>query len=217
MHLDKHIKDNSALTRAEKIIKKEWKDAVVETEMAHRELTILVRRRHLVDILRFLRDDKRLMFKSLMDVTAVDLLGKDEQARFRVVYHLLSMHKNMRIRVKVKTGEDESVVSVVDVFSAANWFEREVYDMFGIAFEGHPDLRRILNDYTFEGFPLRKDFPLNGYTEVYYDEDEKRVKYKPVDLPQELRHFDKVSEWQGVGNNTHLSEKPNLFDEEEFK
>lgn len=217
MHIDKHLKDTKDLQRVFEILQKELKEKVIDGGIEHRELTVLVRRRYLVDILRFLRDDRRLMFKSLMDITAVDLLEKDDETRFRVVYHLLSLHKNLRIRVKVKTGEGESVPTVTDVYAAANWFERETYDMFGVFFEGHPDLRRILNDYTFDGYPLRKDFPLNGYSEVYYDEDEKRVKYKPVDLPQELRHFDKTSPWEGVGHSAHLSEKPNLFDEEEFK
>ena len=217
MHIDKHLKDTSELKRVQEILNKELGESIIETTMAFRELTVLARKKDIIRVLRFLRNDRRLLFKSLIDITAVDWLGKDDENRFRVVYHLLSLHKNLRIRVKVKTGEKDAVPSICDLFAASNWFEREVYDMFGIHFEGHPDLRRILTDYTFEGFPLRKDFPLNGNVEVYYDSDEKRVKYKPVDLPQELRRFDKVSPWGGVNENAHLAEKPNLFDEEDFK
>ena len=139
----------------------------------------------------FLRDDAACRFSTLVDITAVDL--PERVARFDMVYHFLSMYRNHRIRVKVAVREDEMVPSIVETYPAANWFEREVFDMFGILFTGHPDLRRILTDYGFRGHPLRKDFPTTGYTEVRYDEALKRVVYEPVKLVQEYRQFDFMS------------------------
>ena len=160
------------------------------------ELTLTVARDRIIDVLTKLRDDPALEFEVLLDITGVDWPAREE--RFDVVYHLLSMRKNARIRVKLATSEDEPVPSVIPVFPTANWLERETYDMYGILFSGHPDLRRILTDYGFEGYPLRKDFPLTGFKEVRYDDEQKRVVYEPVRLTQEFRQFDFESPWEGV-------------------
>ena len=143
-----------------------------------------------------MRDDTQCQFEQLIDICGVDY--PERAKRFDVVYHLLSPRRNQRIRIKCETDADTPVPSVVDVFPAANWYEREAYDMYGILFSGHPDLRRILTDYGFQGFPLRKDFPLTGYVEVRYDDDQKRVVYEPVKLTQEFRSFDFESPWEGV-------------------
>ena len=171
-------------------------DAIVSSEFAYGELTVVVQVAAITSVLAFLRDDEACRFTLLMDVTAVDYPTRAE--RFDVVYHLLSMTKNLRIRVKVSTDEDGQVPSVVDLFPTANWFERETYDMYGVLFSGHPDLRRILTDYGFAGYPLRKDFPMTGYVEVRYDADQKRVVYEPVKLTQEFRTFDFLSPWEGA-------------------
>jgi NADH-quinone oxidoreductase subunit C len=147
-------------------------------------------------VLTFLRDDINCQFKLLMDVCGVDYPEREQ--RFEIVYNLLSLTHNLRIRIKVKCGEDEPVPTVTGVFSSANWWEREVWDMFGVMFSGHPDLRRILTDYGFEGHPLRKDFPLTGFVEMRYDDEKKRVVYEPVKLTQEYRSFDFLSPWEGV-------------------
>ncbi len=149
-----------------------------------------------VDLVTFLRDDGYCLFQTLVDVTAVD--WPERERRFDVVWHLLSMRLNARIRLKAQVAEGEKVPSITSVHPSAGWFEREVYDMFGIFFSGHPDLRRILTDYGFSGFPLRKDFPTTGYVEVRYDEEEKRVIYEPVSLTQEFRQFDFLSPWEGA-------------------
>jgi NADH-quinone oxidoreductase subunit C len=160
------------------------------------EAILHVARDQIVPVLTQLRDDERLLFKMLVDVTAVDYPDRPE--RFEVVYHLLSLRYNRRIRLKTTTDEEIPVPSIVSVFSAAGWYEREVWDLFGVAFEGNPDLRRLLTDYGFDGHPLRKDFPLTGYVEVRYDEEQKRVVYEPVKLKQEFRSFDFVSPWEGM-------------------
>jgi NADH-quinone oxidoreductase subunit C len=170
--------------------------ALVTAKEAFGELTLIVARDRIVSVLKALRDDPELEFEVLLDITGVDWPGRDE--RFDVVYHLLSMRKNLRIRVKLTTDEHEPVPSVVGVFPTANWLERETYDMYGILFSGHPDLRRILTDYGFEGHPLRKDFPLTGFKEVRFDDELKRVVYEPVRLTQEFRQFDFESPWEGV-------------------
>jgi NADH-quinone oxidoreductase subunit C len=159
------------------------------------ELSVRVRAGSLLKLLTFLRDDSGCLFKQLVDVCGVDWPAREQ--RFDVVYHLLSMKHNQRIRVKVATDEDTPVPSVTGVFKAAGWFEREVWDMYGVLFSGHPDLRRILTDYGFEGHPLRKDFPLTGYVEVRYDDLQKRVVYEPVKLTQDYRSFDFLSPWEG--------------------
>ena len=159
------------------------------------ELTLDVRTASVVKVLTFLKDDTGCLFKQLVDVCGVDWPGREQ--RFDVVYHLLSMKHNQRVRVKVATDEETAVASVTGVFSSAGWFEREVWDMYGVIFSGHPDLRRILTDYGFEGHPLRKDFPLTGYVEMRYDDEAKRVVYEPVKLTQDFRSFDFLSPWEG--------------------
>ena len=144
----------------------------------------------------FLRDDSNCLFKMLIDVCGVDYPDREE--RFEVVYHLLSLKHNQRLRVKIAAGEEQPVPSIAGVFSAAGWFEREAWDLYGIYFADHPDLRRLLTDYGFEGHPLRKDFPLTGYVEVRYDNEQKRVVYEPVKLTQEFRTFDFESPWEGM-------------------
>lgn len=160
------------------------------------ELTLNVKRGELKRVLNFLRDDKECSFRLLLDVCGADYPEREE--RFDVVYILLSMRHNHRARVKVRTSEDEPVPSVVDIYSSAGWFEREVWDMYGVLFEGNPDLRRILTDYGFEGHPQRKDFPLTGYVELRYDDELKRVVYEPVQLTQDFRNFDYLSPWEGL-------------------
>ena len=169
--------------------------AVQSKTIAHNELTLHVKREEIVAVMKFLRDDPRCLFEILIDICGVDWPARTN--RFDVVYHLLSPRLNQRIRVKLETDETTPIASVVDIFSAANWFEREAYDMFGILFSGHPDLRRLLTDYGFQGFPMRKDFPLTGYVEVRYDDERKRVVYEPVELTQEFRSFDFESPWEG--------------------
>ncbi len=162
----------------------------------HRELSVSVPRESIVEALTFLRDDPQCRCSILCDICGVDY--PDRPMRFEVVYNLLSMHHNLRIRVKLETDEEQAVPSAVGVFSAAGWWEREAWDLFGIYFSDHPDLRRILTDYGFDGHPLRKDFPLTGYVELRYDEDQKRVVYEPVKLKQEFRSFDFLSPWEGM-------------------
>jgi NADH-quinone oxidoreductase subunit C len=166
------------------------------TVIAHDELSITTQRASLVKFMTFLRDDSNCQFKVLVDITAVDYPERDE--RFEVVYNLLSVALNQRIRIKVTTDETAPVPSVTSVFSTAGWFEREVWDLFGVLFTDHPDLRRLLTDYGFQGHPLRKDFPLTGYVELRYDTEQKRVVYEPVKLTQEFRTFDFISPWEGM-------------------
>ncbi len=160
------------------------------------ELSVTVASERIVDAVRFLHDDPKCLFVNFTDLCGVDYPARDR--RFDVVYHLLSPRLNQRVRVKVETDEMTPVPSIIDVFPAANWFEREAYDFYGILFTGHPDLRRILTDYGFEGHPLRKDFPLTGFVEVRYDDAQKRVVYEPVKLVQEFRNFDFLSPWEGT-------------------
>ena len=169
---------------------------VLSTKVDFGELTIEADRSSIVAFLEFLKTDPNCRFSTLVDLTAVDY--PEREARFDVVYHLLSMYQNQRIRVKIPVREEELVPSVTGIHAGANWLEREVFDMFGILFSGHPDLRRILTDYGFRGFPLRKDFPTTGYTQVRYDEEQKRVIYEPVNLVQEYRQFDFMSPWEGA-------------------
>jgi len=160
-------------------------DAVNSIDIAFDEMTVHARRAEIVKVISFLRDDPLCRYASLIDVAGADYPGRDR--RFEVVYHMLSMSHNTRIRIKATTDADTPVPSVTSLFPNADWYEREAFDMYGISFEGHPDLRRILTDYGFEGHPLRKDFPLSGFVEVRYDEERKAVIYEPVDLPQEYR------------------------------
>ncbi|MBP2291070.1 MULTISPECIES: NADH-quinone oxidoreductase subunit C [Azospirillum] len=173
-------------------------DDVLKVELKLGELMVTVRRPAILKALTFLRDDPACSFEQLLDVTAVDWPERAE--RFEVVYNLISYKHNRRIRVKLTTDEDTPVASAVPVFSAANWFERETWDLYGVFFADHPDLRRILTDYGFEGHPLRKDFPMTGYVECRYDEDQKRVVYEPVRLTQDFRTFDFLSPWEGMTN-----------------
>jgi len=170
-------------------------DAVIKVKDAVGEISVGVKRESIVDVLRALRDTPSLEYQQLMEIAGVDY--PDRAERFAIVYHLLSLTRNRRIRVKVRTDEATPVPSVVSLWPNAGWLEREVYDMYGVTFAGNPDLRRILTDYGFEGFPQRKDFPLTGHVELRYSEAEKRVVYEPVDLPQDFRAFDFLMPWQG--------------------
>lgn len=160
------------------------------------QLTLTVDAGKIVEVMRLLRDDPRFRFISFIDMTAVDYPGRAE--RFEIVYHLLSPKLNERVRVKAEVGETTLVPSIIEVFPGADWFEREAYDLYGIVITGHPDMRRLLTDYGFDGHPLRKDFPLTGLVEVRYDDDQKRVIYEPVRLNQEFRKFDFLSPWEGA-------------------
>jgi NADH-quinone oxidoreductase subunit C len=171
-------------------------DCVLAWEVAFGGLNVTIAPSSLVSLVEFLRDDRRCRFSTLVDITAVDY--PEREARFDVVYHFLSMYQNQRIRLRLAAREEDTVPSITGVHPSANWFEREVFDMFGILFSGHPDLRRLLTDYGFRGHPLRKDFPTTGYTEVRYDEVEKRVVYEPVKLVQDYRQFDFMSPWEGA-------------------
>ena len=169
---------------------------LVRFQVALGELTIEVKRDAIPEVIALLRDDEYCRFGCLIDICGVDYPEREE--RFDLVYHLLSPWLNHRIRVRTKTDEESPVPSIVTLFPAANWFEREAYDLYGILFDGHPDLRRILTDYGFQGHPLRKDFPLTGFVELRYDDQLKRVVYEPVKLMQEFRTFDFLSPWEGM-------------------
>ena len=171
-------------------------DAVNAAIITNGELTLDARRAEIVKVISFLRDDPICKFSSLIDICGVDYPSRER--RFDVVYHMLSMAHNTRIRIKVTTDETVPVHSITSLFPNADWYERETFDMYGILFDEHPDLRRILTDYGFEGYPLRKDFPLSGFVEVRYDEERKSVVYEPVNLPQEYRSFDFMSPWEGA-------------------
>ncbi|MEK9901566.1 MAG: NADH-quinone oxidoreductase subunit C [Rhodospirillaceae bacterium] len=185
---------------------------VIGTEVAFGELAVTVRPASIVRVLSFLRDDSTCLFKVLVDLSGADY--PEREARFEVIYSLLSMSQNQRVRVKLSVGEDDPVPSATGVYSAAGWCERETWDMFGIYFSDHPDLRRILTDYGFEGHPMRKDFPLTGRVEVRYDETQKRVVYDPVKLTQDFRSFDFLSPWEGMGEILPGDEKASTDTEE---
>ena len=187
---------SDALEELSEYLQAKRPDCILDAAVTHGELTLRIAPSSVFTFLEFLKQDPTCKFSTLVDITAVD--HPDRPSRFEVVYHLLSMYQNQRIRVKLDAREDQLVSSVTEVFPSANWFEREVFDMFGIIFTGHPDLRRILTDYGFRGYPLRKDFPTTGYTEVRYDEVQKRVVYEPVKLVQEYRQFDFMSPWEGA-------------------
>ena len=186
-------------------------DILIGHEIRLGELILTVRRDAIGRALTFLRDDGAVDCKILLDVCGVDYPDRPE--RFEVVYNLLSVGQNHRVRVKVTTDEDTPVPSVAEVFSAADWFEREAWDLYGIFFSDHPDLRRILTDYGFEGHPLRKDFPLTGYVEVRYDDEAKRVVYEPVKLQQDFRSFDFLSPWEGAQRHLPGDEKADASDD----
>jgi NADH-quinone oxidoreductase subunit C len=185
-----------ALTELGAYIEAKRPDCVIGWDISHDELNVDVAPANIRGFVEFLKSDPTCRFSSLIDITAVDY--PERAKRFDVVYHFLSMYQNQRIRLRVSVREDEMVASGVDVHPSANWCEREVFDMFGIMFTGHPDLRRLLTDYGFRGYPLRKDFPTTGYTEMRYDEEQKRVVYEPVSLVQEYRQFDFMSPWEGA-------------------
>jgi NADH-quinone oxidoreductase subunit C len=182
-------------------------DLVVAAGVQHDQLTLAVKRDAVVPMLTHLRDDPGLRFELLIDIAGVDYPDRPE--RFEIVYQLLSLKYNRRIRVKVSTDEASPVPSVTGVYKSAGWYEREAYDLFGVFFADHPDLRRILTDYGFEGHPMRKDFPLTGYVEVRYDEEQRRVVYEPVRLKQEFRSFDFLSPWEGMNDILPGDEKAN--------
>lgn len=187
---------NEALEELNDVVHASLGEAVVEVSKQYGELTLTVGLEDILSVLKFLRDDSGCRFVCLIDVCGVDYPQREN--RFDVVYHLLSPTQNIRVRVKLEVPETRQVPSVVPLFPAAEWFEREAFDMYGILFSNHPDLRRILTDYGFRGHPLRKDFPLTGYLEVRYDDEEKRVVYEPVKLTQEFRSFDFESPWEGA-------------------
>ncbi len=184
------------LTELRSLIESQLNDDLLEAAIAYGELSITVSATTLPRVLQWLRDDSSTLFKELIDICGVDY--PDREQRFDVVYHLLSLHHNQRIRVRVLTDEATPVPSVTGLFRSAGWFEREAWDMYGIMFADHPDLRRLLTDYGFEGHPLRKDFPLTGYVEMRYDEEQQRVIYEPVKLRQDFRNFDFLSPWEGA-------------------
>lgn len=173
-------------------------DSVSSHYFVKDEFVLEVKAQDILRVLQFLRDDRECQFQVLVDICGVDY--PDRSSRFEVVYNMLSMRQNNRVRIKISVDEDEIVQSATSLFSAAGWFEREVWDMYGIPFAGNPDLRRILTDYGFNGHPQRKDFPLTGYVELRYDEEQKRVVYEPVKLAQDYRRFDYISPWEGMTN-----------------
>ncbi len=179
--------------------------AVNGAEISFGELTINARREEITKTIAFLRDDPVCRFTSLIDICGADY--PERERRFDVVYHMLSMHLNQRVRIKITTDEDTPVHTLDGLFPNANWYEREAFDMYGVVFENHPDLRRLLTDYNFEAYPLRKDFPLTGFVEVRYDEERKEVVYEPVKLPQEFRDFDFMSPWEGAKYVQEADEK----------
>lgn len=188
--------DIDALSQLADHISQRHSNDVLDATVEFNELTVTATLSGLTDLVEFLRSDSSCRFSTLIDVTAVDYPQRPQ--RFDVVWHFLSMYQNQRIRVKVAIREDELVPTLTNIHPSANWYEREIFDMFGILFAGHPDLRRILTDYGFRGHPLRKDFPTTGYVEVRYDETAKRVIYEPVKLTQEYRQFDFLSPWEGA-------------------
>ena len=187
---------SEALVALGEEIKAALPGAVTEAVVFFGELTLHAEAASILEVMRTLYADPRFRFINFCDIAGVDYPGREK--RFDVVYHLLAPYSNRRIRVKVQTDEATPVPSIIEVFPAANWYEREAYDFYGILFSGHPDLRRILTDYGFEGYPLRKDFPLTGFVEVRYDDEQKRVVYEPVKLNQEFRNFDFLSPWEGT-------------------
>ncbi len=188
--------DNQAVLDFQAYMLETTGDRIDSADVVLGELTLSCTPDNIISVLRFLRDDVQSRFVSLIDICGVDY--PERKKRFDVVYHLLSPTQNQRIRIRVQTDAQTPVPSVVEVYPGADWFEREAYDLYGILFTGHPDLRRLLTDYGFEGHPLRKDFPLTGFTEVRYDDEQKRVVYEPVNLRQEFRNFDFLSPWEGT-------------------
>jgi NADH-quinone oxidoreductase subunit C len=193
--MDAALRD-TALAELTEAISAALPDAILGGTVAYGELTLTARREDIVAVATYLRDAEPWRFISIVDICGVDYPEREE--RFEVVYHFMSPTRNLRVRVKISTDEDTPVASITGVFNGADWYEREAYDLYGILFTGHPDLRRLLTDYGFDGYPLRKDFPVTGFVEVRYDEERKRVVYEPVKLLQEFRSFDYLSPWEGT-------------------
>ncbi len=202
---------SEALTELGEHIAGHMTDAVRKFDVRVGELTVYAERDQIVTLVDFLKRDQMCMFEMMIDICGVDYPERSQ--RFEVVYHFLSMRLNQRIRVKISTDEDTPVPSIVDLHRGADWFEREAFDMYGVVFSGHPDMRRILTDYGFEGHPLRKDFPLTGFTEVRYDDLEKRIVHEPVQLTQEYRNFDFLSPWEGMTSEIPGDEKATTEEE----
>ena len=189
----------------EKIINSELTSKVKSSKIKHNQIYLNIEESELINVIMFLKNNNNTKFKQLIDITAVDY--PDNDRRFKLVYLLLSHENNQRLVINFTIKENEVVNSLTSIFPAANWVEREVFDMYGIEFKDHPDLRRILTDYDFQGFPLRKDFPLTGHNEVRYSEDEKKVIYEPVKLEQNYRNFDYESPWEGTKYIKDLNKK----------
>lgn len=190
------IKPTESLIDLSEHIAEKLDDSVLSAHFDNDEMVIISKANGIEKVLQFLRDDIECQFKMLVSICGVDY--PDREDRFEIVYNLLSLHQNNRVRVKLSVGEDKFVPTACKIFSTANWFEREIWDLYGVPFAGHTDMRRILTDYGFEGHPLRKDFPLTGYVEVRYDESQQRVVYEPVKLAQDFRSFDYLSPWEGM-------------------
>ncbi len=187
---------SEALSEIAALMEARLPDAVISHRIVLGELTVDVALDKVPEAVKFLRDDPACQFTTLIDITGVDWPSREK--RFDVVYHFLSMRQNLRVRLKAQAREEDIAPSIHSLHPSADWYEREVFDMYGVLFSGHPDLRRILTDYGFRGHPLRKDFPTTGYVEVRYDETVKRVVYEPVSLPQDYRLFDFMSPWEGA-------------------
>jgi len=198
-------RDDTSLSDLGELLAAKLGEAIVSHRVQFGELTLNVARDRVIPVLKHLRDDGACRFEVLIDICGVDWPSREN--RFDVVYHLLSTRVNQRIRIKIEANDVDPVPSAIEVFPAADWFEREAYDMYGILFSGHPDLRRLLTDYGFQGYPLRKDFPLTGYVEVRYDDEKKQVVYEPVNLNQEFRDFDFESPWEGTNYTLPGDEK----------
>jgi len=193
------------LISTEKIINSELSSKILSSNIDFHELIFQISPNELIEVIQFLKFDDRLKFKQLIDIAAIDY--PNEEKRFEIVYLLLSLENNLRVKVSIKFDVNDKIPSITKIFPSANWMEREVFDMYGIKFKNHPDLRRILTDYNFEGFPLRKDFPLTGHNEVRYSEDEKKVIYEPVKLEQNYRNFDYESPWEGTKYIKEINKK----------
>ena len=198
---------NKNLEKLEKLINSKLSTKIINSEIKFDELLIEIKQDELISVLQFLKTDENCKFRQLIDIAGVDY--PSESKRFNLVYFLLSHEYNLRIKIKVKIDKDQKSLSVTKIFPSANWMEREIFDMFGIKFSNHPDLRRILTDYNFEGYPLRKDFPLTGFTEVRYSEKEKKVISEPVKLEQNYRDFDFESPWEGTSYLENIKNKEN--------
>lgn len=213
IHFDKHITDNNS--KILEVLTTAFENQQVEITNKFNQITLNISIVDLIDILHELKENKELQFMQLVDVTAVDYPNRGK--RFDLVYMLLSHRKNARVVVKTQITDNENVPSVVEMFKSADWHEREVYDMFGIIFEDHPNLKRILTDYDFEGHPLRKDFPIFGEKDMFYDEETQDCIYKDVDLPEDTRFYDTQSKWNQLNNNFDLSDNDKPFNLDEFK